>query len=140
MSALPTDAALVEMEPRTVAIIGASRRRGTVGAEIVRSILSGAFEGAVYAVNPHSAGTDLHGVPCVATLADLPEPPDLVVITVPAGSVVPVAAACGRFGTSALAVISAGLTADQGRGLLAVCREYGMRLVEPNSLGSPTPK
>ncbi|TDC71708.1 GNAT family N-acetyltransferase [Actinomadura sp. GC306] len=123
------------LRPRTVAVVGASRRRGTVGAEIVRNIVAGGFGGAVYAVNPHSAGADLHGVPCVATPADLPEPLDLAVIAVPAGAVVQAAAACGRVGTPALVVISSGLTADRGRDLVAVCREYGMRLVGPNCLG-----
>ncbi|MFG2249839.1 GNAT family N-acetyltransferase [Spirillospora sp. NPDC048823] len=123
------------LRPRVIAVIGASRRRGTVGAELLHNIVSGGFKGAVYAVNPHGAGTDMHGVPCVARLADLPEPPDLAVITVPAYAVPGVAAACGRFGTSALVVVSSGLTAEQGHGLLAVCREYGMRLVGPNCLG-----
>ncbi|TMQ90516.1 GNAT family N-acetyltransferase [Actinomadura soli] len=123
------------LRPRVVAVVGASRLRGTVGAEIVRNIVAGGFAGAVYAVNPHAAGTDLHGVPCVAALGDLPEPPDLAVITVPADAVVQAAAACGRAGTSALVVISSGLTAEQGRDLLAACREHGMRLVGPNCLG-----
>ncbi|NKZ08042.1 bifunctional acetate--CoA ligase family protein/GNAT family N-acetyltransferase [Actinomadura latina] len=123
------------LRPRVVAVIGASRKRGTVGAELLHNIVGGGFKGAVYAVNPHSAGSEMHGAPCVATLADLPEPPDLAIITVPASSVPGVAAACGRFGIPALVVISSGLTADQGRGLLAVCREYGMRLVGPNCLG-----
>ncbi|MCP9948987.1 GNAT family N-acetyltransferase [Actinomadura madurae] len=123
------------LRPRSVAVVGASRRGGTVGAEIVRNIVSGGYKGAVYAVNPHSAGAGLHGVPCVATPADLPEPVDLAVITVPADSVVHAAEACGRSGTPGLVVISSGLTADQGRGLLAACREYGMRLVGPNCLG-----
>ncbi|MEU8801047.1 GNAT family N-acetyltransferase [Spirillospora sp. NPDC048819] len=123
------------LRPRVVAVIGASRRRGKVGAELLHNIVSGGFKGAVYAVNPHAAGTDMRGVPCVTTLADLPEPPDLAVITVPADAVPGVAAACGRIGTPALVVISSGLTADQGRDLLGVCREYGMRLVGPNCLG-----
>ncbi|MER7542914.1 GNAT family N-acetyltransferase [Spirillospora sp. NPDC127506] len=123
------------LRPRSVVVIGASRERGTVGAELLRNIVAGGFKGAVYAVNPHCAGGDLHGVPCVATLADLPEAADLAVVTVPAPSVPGVAAACGRFGISALVVVSAGLSADQGRGLLAACREHGMRLVGPNCLG-----
>ncbi|MFD0899158.1 bifunctional acetate--CoA ligase family protein/GNAT family N-acetyltransferase [Actinomadura sediminis] len=123
------------LQPRMVVVVGASRRRGTVGAEILRNIVDGGFKGTVYAVNPHSAGADLHGVPCVNALADLPEPPDLVVITVPAGAVPGVAAACGRSGASALVVISSGLSAAQGRDLLAICREHGMRLVGPNCLG-----
>lgn len=123
------------LRPRSVAVIGASRRRGTVGAELLRNIVAGGFKGAVYAVNPHCAGSDLHGAPCVATLADLPEAPDLAVITVPAPSVPGVAAACGRFGIPTLVVISSGFTAGQGRALLATCREHGMRLVGPNCLG-----
>ncbi|MBT2212657.1 bifunctional GNAT family N-acetyltransferase/acetate--CoA ligase family protein [Actinomadura sp. NEAU-AAG7] len=123
------------LRPRVVAVIGASRRRGTVGAEVVRNIVSGGFKGAVFAVNPHAAGADLHGVPCVATLADLPERPDLVVVAVPADAVVGVAADCGRSGAAAIVVISSGLTAADGRELVAVCREHGMRLVGPNCLG-----
>ena len=124
------------LRPRTVAVVGASRRPGTVGAEILRNILSAGFGGAVYAVNPHAAGGDLHGAPCVATPADLPERPDLAVVTVPAGAVVRAAAECGRGGARALVVVSSGLTAVQGRDLLAVCREHGMRLVGPNCLGT----
>ncbi|GAA1827790.1 GNAT family N-acetyltransferase [Actinomadura chokoriensis] len=123
------------LRPRSVVVIGASRKRGTVGAELLHNIVAGGFKGAVYAVNPHCAGTEMHGAPCVGTLADLPEAPDLAVVAVPASSVPGVAAACGRFGISALVVVSSGLSADQGRGLLAVCREYGMRLVGPNCLG-----
>ncbi|WP_141576781.1 bifunctional GNAT family N-acetyltransferase/acetate--CoA ligase family protein [Actinomadura sp. WMMA1423] len=124
------------LRPRTVAVVGASRRPGTVGAEILRNILSAGFEGAVHAVNPHAAGGDLHGAPCVATPADLPERPDLVVVAVPAAAVVRAAAECGRAGARALVVVGSGLTAVQGRDLLAVCREHGMRLVGPNCLGT----
>ncbi len=123
------------LRPRVIAVVGASWRRGTVGAELVRNIVSGGFKGAVHAVNPRAAGADLHGVPCVATLAELPERPDLVVVTVPADAVVGVAADCGRSGASALVVISSGLSVADGRELMAVCREYGMRLVGPNCLG-----
>ncbi|GAA2286325.1 bifunctional GNAT family N-acetyltransferase/acetate--CoA ligase family protein [Actinomadura luteofluorescens] len=124
------------MRPRTVAVVGASRRPGTVGAEVLRNLVSAGFGGAVYAVNPHAAGGDLHGAPCVAAPAGLPERPDLVVVAVPAGAVVRAAAECGRYGARGLVVISSGLTAGQGRDLLAVCREHGMRLVGPNCFGT----
>ncbi|HEY8480689.1 MAG TPA: CoA-binding protein [Spirillospora sp.] len=127
----PDTVAGPEPEPpsRLVAVIGASGRDGTTGAELLDTIVSRGFRGAVYAVNPHDAGADVHGVPCVAALADLPRPPDLAVVAVPADAVLAVAAACGRFGASALMVITPGLTAEQGRDLLAVCHEHGMRLV-----------
>ncbi|GAA3939006.1 bifunctional GNAT family N-acetyltransferase/acetate--CoA ligase family protein [Actinomadura viridis] len=132
-------AAIASMEPllrpRAIAVVGAGRRPGTVGAAILRGIRSAGFEGAVYAVNPHAAGGVLGGVPCVAAPADLPEPPDLAVLAVPAAAVAGAAAACGRRGTRAVVVIGSGLTAAQGRALLDACHAHGMRLVGPNCLG-----
>jgi len=116
--------------PRVIAVIGASGESGTAAA-LLRGIRA---TGAVYAVNPHCAGADLDGVPCVARLADLPERPDLAVIAVPAYAVSGVAAACGRSGIPALTVIRAELTAEQHGRLLAVCRDHGMRLVDPEPL------
>ncbi|WP_344593520.1 GNAT family N-acetyltransferase [Actinomadura vinacea] len=132
-------AAVASMEPllrpAVIAVIGAGRRPGSIGAAILHNIRTGGFGGAVYAVNPHAAGTELDGAPCLASPAELPEPPDLAVIAVPAAAVAPTAAACGRRGARAVVVINAGLTAEQGRDLLAACHTHGMRLVGPNCLG-----
>lgn len=119
--------------PRVVAVIGASLPGPLGGFE-------GGFEGSVYAVNPHGAGTEAHGVPCVATLADLPGPPDLAVIAVPAYAVPGVAAACGRVGASALMVTAPDLSADQRRCLLALCRQYGMRLAGADGWPAANPR
>ncbi|MGI5330582.1 GNAT family N-acetyltransferase [Actinomadura nitritigenes] len=121
--------------PRAVAVVGANRRAGTVGASVLRNIAAGDYSGRLYAVNPHAAGTELHGVPCVAAVSGLAEPVDLAIITVPADAVTGVAAECGAFGIPAVVVVTSGLTADQGSELLATCREHGMRLVGPNCLG-----
>ncbi|GAA1784029.1 CoA-binding protein [Actinomadura chokoriensis] len=115
---------------RVVAVIGVSGEHRALLADL----LGGGFDGAVYAVNPHCAGNAADGVPCVATLADLPEVPDLAVIAVPAYAVPGVAEACGRSGISALMVSSSGMTVGQERALLAACREHGMRLVGPDHL------
>lgn len=123
------------LRPGTVAVVGASRRAGTVGAAILENLRSGGYEGAVHAVNPHAAGRTLHGAPCVASPGELPERPDLAVVAVPAAAVVDAAGQCGRRGARALVVVSSGLTAAQGADLLAVCRAHGMRLVGPNCLG-----
>ncbi|MER7543220.1 CoA-binding protein [Actinomadura sp.] len=117
---------------RVVAVIGASHEGGTV----LDGLLRGGFDGSVYAVNPHCAGNGAGGVRCVATLADLPEPPDLAVIAVPAYAVPGVAGACGRSGVPAVAVAGAELSDEQERGLLAACREHGMRLVGLDGLGA----
>jgi acyl-CoA synthetase (NDP forming)/GNAT superfamily N-acetyltransferase len=124
------------LAPRSVAVIGTSRRPGTVGRAVLRNLVAGGFTGGIYAVNPRAQ--HLEGVPCVASVADLPEAVDLAVIAVPAAAVPEVAAACGRRGVRALTVITAGLGAG-GADLLAACRRHGMRLVGPNCLGIMVP-
>ena len=126
-------------EPRGVAVIGASRKRGTIGGEILHNLLSYGFKGPVYPVNP--AATVIENVPCYPTIEEVPGPVDLAVIVVPAAKVIEVAAACARKGVRALVVISAGFseTGTEGKArqaeLLSVCRGAGMRLIGPNCMG-----
>jgi acyl-CoA synthetase (NDP forming)/GNAT superfamily N-acetyltransferase len=123
--------------PESVAVVGASRRRRTVGRAILHNIVAGGYQGKVYAVNPHA--TRMEGVSCLPSVATVPEPVDLAVIAVPPAAVPAVADECGRHGVSALVVITAGLDTLQGADLLAACRRYGMRLVGPNCFGIAVP-
>ena len=120
------------LQPRSVAVVGPSRRRGTVGRAILHNIVTGGFTGPVYAVSPHAQ--TMEGVPCVASVDDLPGQVDLAVIAVPPSAVPEVAVQCGRNGVRGLIVISSSRGAA-GAELLAVCRRYGMRLVGPNCFG-----
>ena len=120
------------LQPRSVAVVGPSRRRGTVGRSVLRNIVTGGFTGPVYAVNPHAR--TIEGVPCVASVGDLPGQVDLAVIAVPPSALPEVAAQCGRNGVRALVVITSALGAA-GADLLSICRQYGMRLVGPNCFG-----
>jgi acyl-CoA synthetase (NDP forming)/GNAT superfamily N-acetyltransferase len=124
-------------EPASVAVIGASRRAGSVGRSILHNIVSGGYAGPVYAVNPHA--TELEGVPCVASAAALPRPVDLAVVAVPASAVLTVAEECGGRGIRALVVITSGLDLHLREALLECCRRHGMRLVGPNCLGVAAP-
>jgi acyl-CoA synthetase (NDP forming) len=124
------------LQPRSVAVVGLSRRHDSVGRAILRNIVTGGFTGPVYAVSPHAR--TMVGVPCVASVEDLPGPVDLAVIAVPPSAVVEVAAQCGRHGVRGLVVISASRGAA-GAELLAVCRRYGMRLVGPGCFGVIVP-
>jgi len=124
------------LQPRSVAVVGTSRHRRTVGRAILHNIVTGGFTGPVYAVNPHAR--TIEGVPCVASVDDLPGPVDLAVIAVPPSALPEVAAQCGRNGVRALVVITSALGAA-GAELLAVCRRYGMRLVGPNCFGIVVP-
>ena len=124
------------LRPRSVAVVGLSRRRASVGRAILRNIVTGGFTGPVYAVNPRAQAMET--VPCVASVGDLPGPVDLAVIAVPPPAVPEVAEQCGRHGVRALIVISASRGAA-GAELLATCRRYGMRLVGPSCFGVIVP-
>ena len=136
---LRADVASLEplLAPRSAAVIGAGRRAGSIGRIILLGIRDGGFPGTLYAVNPH--GQQIEGIPCVPSVAELPEAPDLAVITVPAARVVEVARECGRRGVRSLVVITSGLTPAQESGLLEATRRGGMRLAGPSSFGVAVP-
>jgi acetate---CoA ligase (ADP-forming) len=126
-------------EPKTVAVIGASARRGTIGGELFRNILGGDFAGAAYPIN--AKGEPVGGVPAYTSIDDVPENVDLAVICVPGAAVLDAAESALRRGVKALCVISAGF-AEIGRDgverqeqLLALARAHGARLIGPNCLG-----
>jgi acyl-CoA synthetase (NDP forming)/GNAT superfamily N-acetyltransferase len=133
------DAASLEplLNPRSVAVVGAGHRPGSIGRAILLNIRQAGFAGRLYAVSPH--GGDIEGVPCVRSVAALPEAPDLAVVTVPASRVVEAARECGSRGVRSLAVITAGLTTAQEAGLVEATREGGMRLAGPASCGVAVP-
>jgi acetyl coenzyme A synthetase (ADP forming)-like protein len=126
-------------EPRSVAVIGASRRRGTVSGELFHNLLAAGFNGPVYPVNPKASV--VQSVLAYPSILEVPGPVDLAVLALPAPLVVPAAEECAAKGVRAVVVISAGFAetgpegAQRQRELLAVCRAAGMRLIGPNCLG-----
>jgi acetyl coenzyme A synthetase (ADP forming)-like protein len=126
-------------EPQTVAVIGASSRRGTIGGELFRNILAGDFTGAAYPVN--RTGEAVAGVQGYGSIRDIGRPVDLAVIVLPGGAVLAAAEEALQAGVRALLVISAGF-AEVGRDglerqerLLELVRGHGARLIGPNCLG-----
>ena len=125
--------------PRSIAVIGAGRERGSVGGEIFHNLLTHAFTGPVYPVN--AKAKTVQSVRAYASIQDVPDDVDLAVIVVPRDFVQGVVEDCGRKGVKALIVISAGFgeTGETGGALqaklLATVRELGMRMVGPNCLG-----
>ena len=126
-------------EPRSLAVVGASRRRGSIGGELFRNILAGDFAGAAYPVNRD--GEPVAGVRAYASVEEIPEPVDLAVISLPAAAVLEAAEQALRKGVRALVVISAGFAEVGSEGLerqerlLALVRAHGARLIGPNCLG-----
>lgn len=127
------------LQPRTVAVVGASRDPAAIGSMIFRCILKSNFGGTVYPVNNQTFS--VHGVRAYSSVRDLPEPADLVIVAVPANKVLEVAEESIQNGTKGLLVITSGFAekgpegAAQQKKLVDLVRSRGVRLVGPNCLG-----
>jgi len=126
------------LEPRSMAVVGASSRPGSVGATVWRNLRAGTFAGPVYGVNPKYASLD--GVKLVRRVADLPAPPDLAVLCTPPDTVAGIVGELGRLGTRAAVVMTAGLSAAQKQAALDAARPHLLRLLGPNCLGLLSPR
>ncbi len=126
-------------EARSVAVVGASRRRGSIGGELFRNILAGDFTGVAYPVN--RTGEAVAGVRAYRSLDEITDTVDLAVVALPAEHVLEAAEQVLRAGVRALVVISAGFAEVGAEGrerqerLLALVRASGGRLIGPNCLG-----
>jgi acetyl coenzyme A synthetase (ADP forming)-like protein len=127
------------LSPGSVAVVGASRDRSSLGGHLFHNLLTEEFRGPVYPVNPKAEV--VHGVPAYPSIEKVPGPVDVAFIVVPAAFVVQVARECGEKGVRGLVVISSGFAEVSGDGparqreLVAVCRAYGMRIIGPNCMG-----
>jgi acetyltransferase len=128
--------------PRSVAVIGASERQGSVGATLLANLASAGFKGPVWPVNPKYRS--LAGMPVWRDAVDLPEAPDLAVICTPAATVPGIIATLGARGCRAAIVLSAGLDAHAGgrslrQAMLDEARPYLLRVLGPNCVGLLVP-
>jgi len=125
--------------PRSVAVIGASSKPGTLSWWPLRLLVQYGFAGGVHPVNP--SRSEIEGVPCVASLADIGEPVDLAVIALNAKNTVQAVRDCAAAGVKVAVLPSQGFgeTGEDGRALeremLAAARESGLRIVGPNTDG-----
>jgi acetyltransferase len=128
------------LSPRSVALIGASPRRGSVGRAILENIKKAEFKGDFGLVNSHYAEVD--GVTAVGSIDKLPFVPELVVISAPAAAIASLVDQAGRLGAAGALIISAGLGHGEGSPANATenaAQKYGMRLIGPNCLGIMMP-
>ncbi|HKY33781.1 MAG TPA: acetate--CoA ligase family protein [Candidatus Polarisedimenticolia bacterium] len=125
--------------PGSIAVVGASRDRTSIGWEILHNLIEYEFNGPLFPVNPRAA--TVHSVKCYPSVGEVPDPIDLAVIVVPRDLVPRVVEECGRKGVRGLVVITAGFKEVGGDGvrreadLLALVRRYGMRMIGPNCMG-----
>ncbi len=128
------------LSPRSLALVGASARQGSVGRAILANIHQTKFKGEFGLVNSHYAEID--GIATVASLGKLPFVPELVVMTAPAAAIPDLIDEAGQRGAAGAVIITSGL--GHGAGSLAeraerAAHKYGMRLIGPNCLGIMMP-
>src|SRR5918994_2956162 len=127
------------LAPSSIAVVGASRRPGTIGHEILGNLLRGAFNGPTYPVNPNAHA--VAGVRAYPAIGDIPDDVDVAVIAVPADDVPAAVQQCAAKGVRGLVIISAGFAeigGDQAhaeRQLVELARRYGERVGGPNCMG-----
>ena len=126
--------------PKSIAVIGASNRQGSVGRAVFTNILLNEYTGTVYPVNPKDRS--ISGVRSYPSIGDLPESVDVAVVVVPAAVVPAVTEECGKKGVKGLIIISAGFKevgqdgATLERQVASLAQKYSMRMVGPNCLGT----
>ncbi len=127
------------LSPKSICVIGASKKPGKVGYEIFVNLVDGGFEGKLFPVNPKADAILDHT--CYPDVSYLPESPDLAVIAVPTAAVKPAVEACLGKGVGAIIVITAGFkeTSPEGAKLeeeiSRLCRSKNVPLMGPNCLG-----
>lgn len=127
------------LTPRSVAVIGASRKWGSIGQRVLESIIESGFNGPVYAVNPETL--ELGGRLSYAKVGDIQDDVDLAVIAVPRSSLRDVIEQCAVKGVKSAVILTDSALGDNAahratiQAIVRTARAYGMRLVGPASLG-----
>ena len=125
--------------PSSIAVVGVSNDPSKLGAVVFNNVIDAGFEGKLYAINPKCAGQELYGKPCYASVADLPEAIDLVVVVVPAKFTMPVIDDAIKNKTKNISIITAGFGEVGNHELedtiAEKCMANGINLLGPNCLG-----
>ncbi len=127
------------MNPRSIAVIGATNRKGSVGRAVFSNIIKGGYQGVLYPVNPKAKS--VQSIKAYPSISDIPDEIDLVVIVVPAKMVSSILEEAGKKGVKGAIVITAGFKEIGGEGvemeneLKTVAQKYGISVIGPNCLG-----
>ncbi len=127
------------LNPKSVALIGATEREGSVGQALMSNLLLGKDKRAIYPVNP--GRNTVMGLKCYPTISAIPNHVDLAVVATPSKTVPPLAEDCGRASVDGMVIVSAGFreTGQEGikleEELTNIQAKYGMRILGPNCLG-----
>lgn len=126
-------------KPRSIAVIGATPRLGSIGREILNNLFANEFNGKIFPVNPKYEY--IHSTKAYPSVTGIPDPVDLAVIVVPAAHVLAVVEECARKGVKGLVIITAGFREIGAEGakledaIIAIASRHGMRMIGPNCMG-----
>jgi len=127
------------LKPQSIAVVGASRKPGSIGRQILHQLIEFEYRGMLFPVNPQA--DFVHSMKAYPSVSSIPDPVDLAIIVVPRDAVPPVVEDCGKKGVKGLVVITSGFseTGEEGRRMEAELgeriRHYGMRMIGPNCMG-----
>ena len=127
--------------PTSVVVIGTGREEQSLGRQLLRQVVDGGFTGEVSAVNRSAVGDRIEGIDVYARVSDVPNPPTLAIVSVPAAEVPSVVDDCAAAGVAGLVIVSRGFaeTGEAGlalqRSIVRQARGSGMRIVGPNAMG-----
>jgi acetyltransferase len=130
--------------PKTIAVIGASEREGSIGAKILQNLTRASFAGEVFPVNPFRQ--TVQGLRAYPRVSSIPVPVDLAIVATPASTVPSIIEDCGVSGVAGAVIVSAGLKerTEHGDNLEAQISEhqkkYGLRIIGTHSFGIIRPK
>ncbi len=123
--------------PRSIAVVGASRHPGKIGYTLLKNIIEYGYRGRIYPINPKA--DEIMGLKAYPSVLDVPDEIDMAIIVVPAQVVLRVAEDCGKKGVKVMVVITSGFgevgNVEAEEKLLEIARRYGMRILGPNIFG-----
>lgn len=125
--------------PKRIAVIGASERKGSIGSKILRNLIGVGFKGGVYPVNTFRQ--TVQGIPAYPSISKIPRKIDLAIIATPAHTIPQIVEECGKAGVSGIIINSAGFREIGTEGLeyekriIEYQKKYDMRIIGPNSYG-----
>ena len=125
--------------PKSIAIVGASRTKGSIGRNILHNLIEYEFNGPVFPINPKA--NVIHSIKCYPTVDSVPDEVDLAIIVVPKELAPEALEQCGKKGIKGIIMITAGFKEVGGKGvereqeLARIIKKYGMRMVGPNCMG-----
>ena len=127
------------LAPRSVAVLGASSDPARISGRPIAYMLAQGFKGGLYPINPNR--TEVQGLKAYASIAGLPETPDVAIVAVAAEVAAPAVEELGKRGVKAIVMFTAGFAEMDEAGeiaqakMVATARSYGMRILGPNCLG-----